>query len=120
MGTYKQEYGSAASNAGSFFAGVLAGGLIGAGAMLLLAPQSGKKTRDQIQLEGLELRDRVTESVEDTVAQTRGKAHQIMDGVHKQAKELKQRGQDMLDEQKEVVSQAVEAEKTAIHNAANA
>ena len=119
MGTYKREYGNAANNAGTFLAGVLAGGLIGAGAMLLLAPQSGKKTRDQIQHDGLELRDRVTESMEDTVTQTRSKARQIMDGMQKKAKELQQRGQDMFDEQKEVVSQVVEAEKTALHNIAN-
>jgi gas vesicle protein len=120
MGTYKHEYGNFASNAGTFLAGVLAGGLIGAGAMLLLAPQSGKKTRDQIQHEGVELRDRVTETVEDTVAQSRGRARRIMDDVTRQAKELKQRGQDIFDEQKEVVSQVVEAEKTAIHNASSA
>jgi len=120
MGTYKREYGNAANNAGTFLAGVLAGGLIGAGAMLLLAPQSGKKTRDQIQHEGVELRDRVTESVEDTVAEGRGRARRIMDDVTRQAKELRRRGQDMLEEQKEVVSQAVESEKTAIHNATKA
>jgi hypothetical protein len=43
-----------------------------------------------------------------------------MDGMQKKAKELQQRGQDMFDEQKEVVSQVVEAEKTAIHNASSA
>ena len=119
MGNYKQEHGYPVNNAGGFFAGLLAGGLIGAGAMLLLAPQSGKKMRDQIQHEGLELRDRVTETVEDTVAQTRGKARRVMAGVQKQTKELQQRGQDMLDEQKEVVSQVVKAEKTALHNISN-
>ena len=74
------------------------------GTMLLLAPQSGKRTRAQIQQEGLELRDQVTETVEDAVAQARGKAHQVAARVHKQTRELQQRGQDMLGEQKEVVS----------------
>jgi len=37
------------SNAKPVLAGLLIGGLAGAGAMLLLAPQSGKETRAQIQ-----------------------------------------------------------------------
>ena len=51
--------------------GMLIGGLAGAVAMLLLAPQSGEDTRMQIQEKGIELRDRTTEMVEDVVAQVR-------------------------------------------------
>ena len=40
----------------SFVAGLLVGGLSGAGAMLLLAPQSGKKMRAQIQKKSNDLR----------------------------------------------------------------
>ena len=119
MSTNGHTHGYLANNAGGFFAGLLMGGLIGAGSMLLLAPQSGKRTRAQIQKEGLELRDQVVETVEDTVAQARGQVHRVADRVHKQTKELQQRGQDMLDEQMEVVSAVVEAEKTAVHNIAN-
>ena len=92
------------------------GGLAGAGAMLSLAPQSGKKTRAQIRQESIELRGQTVKSVEGAVAQARGKARRITAGVQRQTRELQQRGQDMLDEQREVVSQVVEAEKTAVHN----
>jgi gas vesicle protein len=116
MNVNKQEHSYVMSQAGGFFAGLLAGVLIGAGMMLLLAPQSGKKTRAKIQHEGMELRDRVTETVEDAVAQTRDKADRIATRVHKQAEELQQRGQDALDEQMDVMSHVVEAEKTAVRN----
>jgi gas vesicle protein len=119
MSTNGHTHGYLANNTGGFFAGLLMGGLIGAGSMLLLAPQSGKKTRAQIQHGSLELRDQVVETVEDTVAQARGQARRVAAGVQRQTKELQQRGQDMFDEQREVVSQVVEAEKTAVHNIAN-
>lgn len=116
MNTHEQEHGYVMSQAGGFFTGLLAGCLIGAGTMLLLAPQSGKRTRAKIQHEGMELRDRVTETVEDAVAQTRDKADQVTSLVHKQAEALQQRGQDALDEHMDVVSDVVEAKKTAVRN----
>ena len=66
-----------------FLAGLLAGGLIGAGAMLLLAPQSGKRTRAKIQRKSAELRKQTADTVEDSLAQARAKAGQITDDVRK-------------------------------------
>jgi gas vesicle protein len=43
---------------GSFLAGVLIGGLVGAAAALLFAPQSGEETRTQIRDKSIEIRDR--------------------------------------------------------------
>lgn len=97
-----------------FLAGLLIGGLAGAGAMLLLAPQSGKSTRTQIQEKSIELRDQTMKSMEDTITQVRGKANQITSNLSKQAEELQQRGQEMLDKQKERWSPVVEAGKTAV------
>lgn len=75
-----------------FAAGLLAGsiiaGLAGAGAMLLLAPQSGEQTRAKLQQQGLKLR---YWAVGD-------KTHQLTDDVDEQAEELAQRSQVMLDE----------------------
>ena len=88
-------------------AGLLVGALAGAGAMLLLAPQSGKKTRAQIQQNSIELRDQTVKTVEGAAAQARGKARQITDGVREQAGELQQRGQDVLDRKRGQLSETL-------------
>jgi gas vesicle protein len=114
MNNNGQEHETGTNNAWSFLAGLLMGGLAGAAAMLLLAPQSGKKTRAQIQRKSIELRDQTTEAVEDAVAQAGVKARQITADVHEQAEALQQRGQDMFDEQRKRLSTVVEAGKTAV------
>ena len=96
MENYKRN-GNSAKYGWGLLAGLLVGGLAGATAMLLLAPQSGKKTRAQIQQNSIELRDQTVKTVEGAVAQARGKARQITDDVREQAGELQQRGQDVLD-----------------------
>jgi gas vesicle protein len=48
--------------------GLLIGGLAGFGAMLLLAPQSGKNTRAQIKQKSSELQGRATNTFDDLVA----------------------------------------------------
>ena len=77
-------------------AGSLIGGLAGATAMLLLAPQSGKRTRAKLQKQSNELREQAADTVEGAVDQARGAARQITHDVRKQAVELEQRGQAIL------------------------
>lgn len=96
--------------------GLLVGGLAGAVAMLLLAPQSGKKTRKQIEEKSIELRDRTTDLVEDTMSQVRSRANKIMTSGRKNIKELKHQGQELAVEQLEHVSDAVKAGKKAIQS----
>jgi gas vesicle protein len=50
---------------GSFLAGFVIGGLIGAGVALLMAPQSGEETRALIADKSIELRDRAAETAGD-------------------------------------------------------
>ena len=90
--------------AGSFLAGLVVGGLAGAGAMLLLAPQSGERTRAEIQQKGMELRDQTVETVENTMADARIKARQITDPARKQAEQLQQHDQETYEEQRNLVS----------------
>jgi gas vesicle protein len=98
-----------------FIGGVIVGALAGAAAMLLTAPQSGKKTRKQLRRKGQDLRDQTAETIEDGVKQVRTMAHQVTTRLHKQAEELQQRGQDVLDHQKERWAPVVEASKTAVN-----
>ena len=71
------EYTNPTNNALGILGGMLIGALVGAVAMLLLAPQSGKDTRRQMQEKGIELRDRTTEMVGDTLAQVRSNPNKV-------------------------------------------
>ncbi len=104
-----QEYKYPINNSLGVLGGMLIGALAGAVTMLLLAPQSGKDTRKQIQEKGIELRDRTTEMVEDTIAQVRTKANTITTGA-------KDYGQKLAVEQLENVSEAAQAGKKAIQS----
>jgi len=97
MDNHNYEHENDLNQFGAFVAGLLIGALAGAVAMLLLAPQSGKKTRTKIQQKSIELREQTAGAVEDAVAQARTKARQIRAGVHEQAGALEQRGQDVQD-----------------------
>src|SRR5205085_10365862 len=101
------------NTAKGFFAGILVGGLVASAATLLLAPQSGARTRRKIQHAGLELRDQAMSGVEDVMDQARATGRHISAGVHKQAAGLQERGQAIVDEQKERVTALVEAAQKA-------
>jgi gas vesicle protein len=66
---------------GSFLAGFLIGGLIGAATALLMAPQSGEETRAMIREKSIELRDQAMETADEarhraeaTAAEARARA----------------------------------------------
>jgi len=96
--------------------GILIGGLAGAVTMLLLAPQSGKETRNQLQQKSIELRDRTSEIVEDTMAQIRSSVDKISHDGREKIKELKQHGQELAAEQLDHVSEAAQAGKKALQS----
>jgi len=95
---------------------LLIGCLAGAVTMLLLAPQSGKRTRIQIQEKGAELRDRATGMVENAVTQARLDGNKLTRDGRRKAKELLHQGQDLVAEQLEHISDAAKAGKKAIQS----
>jgi len=123
MENYADEHEDHSGNtAMGFVAGMLIGGLAGAGAMLLLAPQSGRRTRVQIQRKSMALRDQAMDSMEEAVEQVRTTSQQITanvqkqgDKLQKQADKMQQRGQHAIDQQKERWAPVVEASQKAVN-----
>lgn len=85
-------------SAGSVVISFLLGGLVGAGVALLLAPKSGRETRQKI----IEMADDVREKAEDYVEQVKGR---VTSAVGK--------GKDFYEEKKSIIASAVEAGKEA-------
>lgn len=97
--------------------GVLVGGLVGALTMLLLAPQSGKNTRLQIQQKAIQLRNRTTGMMDEALAEVRSDRDKIVIGGQAKIKELAQHGREIAVEQLDRLSEAAQAGKQAIQNA---
>jgi len=102
-------------------AGLLVGALIGAAAMLMFAPQSGKRTRKLIRKRAMALRHQVGETAEDA----RERAEEALDDALERAKDagdevrgrvehIQRRGQKTLEEQKQRVVSAVDAGRNAV------
>jgi gas vesicle protein len=104
------------NNMWGILAALMVGGLFGAGVMLFLAPQSGKKTRAKIRQKGMELLDETSEVVDDAKLLAEDKVRQIRLGVRKQTKELGRQGQALLDEQRSRLATIFEAGKVAVHD----
>jgi gas vesicle protein len=101
-----------------FVAGLTLGSVISAVVMLLVAPQSGKKTRRQIRRKGKKLQRQASEAVDDTVAQVRVKARHVSDRIHDQAEALQERGQEAVEHQKERWAPVAKAAEKAVANGA--
>jgi gas vesicle protein len=101
-------------NPRNFLAGVLLGGLAGAGTMLLLAPRSGKKTRAKLEKKGQKLSKQTAKTIEGSVNQVRARANEVTTNLQDQVDGLQQHGQDVVDAQKERWASVVEAGKTAV------
>jgi gas vesicle protein len=94
-------------NVAGVLVGMLVGGLAGAVTMLLLAPQSGADTRKQIQEKSIELRDRTSGIMEDTLAQVRTSAQKLQMSA-------KDYGKLQAAEQLDNLSEAAQAGKKAV------
>ena len=98
--------------------GFLVGSVIGVATALLFAPRSGEETRAEIRDRAVDLRDRTTETVKDTVSQAKSKAYEIKDTVtdtvREKAEELKQRGKHTVSRKLDDVSEAAESGKKKV------
>ena len=122
MDTQNQEFELVEKQSGhaiTFLTGMVVGGLVGAVTMLLMAPQTGEKTRIELQGGALELRDRTASTMKDTITQVKAKANQIKADVQIKAQDLGHQGQDLLIKQLDNVSHAAEAGKKAIQGSTN-
>lgn len=97
--------------------GMLIGALVGAVAMLLFAPNSGKRTRDLIRRKSSKVRDRTNEMFDDAVAQARSESHEIADAVRDKAGQLKQHSQDKVVVQLKRASSALDTGIAAVKDA---
>jgi gas vesicle protein len=90
------EYDSRLNYLGTFLAGLVLGGLVGAAMAMLMAPASGPDTRRQIREKSLELRAQAEHQVEE---------------ARKRAEEMQERSRVVLEEQKAKLNQAIEDAK---------
>ena len=108
---------------GAFLVGFIEGGVSGAIAALLLAPQSGEETRTMIKDKTIELRDQAAATVEETLAKAEKaaneavkKAETLLEQAKKKAAEVAEQGQVALEESKAKISKmakpAAKAEKS--------
>ena len=89
-----------------FFAGLVMGGLVGAGLALLLAPQSGEEIRSQIRDKSFELKDGAVESLA-------GAGHRAQE----QVAVWQEKGQEVteaISRSKDSISQAVSQSKDRV------
>ena len=94
---------------GAFLAGLLLGGLVGAGVALFLAPQSGEETREMIRERGIELKSRAEEAAGGLRTRAEGAIREGRQGVEDAASGLRTRAEGAIREGRRGVEDAVEA-----------
>jgi len=94
---------------GAFLVGFIVGGLTGAVASLLLAPQSGEETRALIKDKSIELRDKASVTAEQALAKAEAAAAEARARADELGKELKSRGESAYADVKARGKSAIEA-----------
>jgi gas vesicle protein len=109
---------------GAFLVGFIVGGLTGAVAALLFAPQSGEETRAVIKERSIELRDKATVEAEEAwkraemaAIDARNKAEELSRQAMAQGEEItlkaRKRGEELIETTKETVKKAAKFNKPA-------
>jgi gas vesicle protein len=100
---------------GAFLIGFVVGGVAGAVAALLLAPQSGEETRNMIKDKSIELRDKAAEQADMLAKKASDQANVVAKKATEQANlvakkagevtaEARSRGKDLVESAKKVVA----------------
>lgn len=95
--------------AGSTLFAFFLGGLVGAGVALLLAPKSGSETRQMIK----EYAGEAKGKAEGYLEKAKGSATTVVDKVKEGAASVLEKGKEFVEEQKTILTSAVEAGKDA-------
>lgn len=98
-----------AEDFGAFLVGLVLGGLVGALAALLLAPQSGEETRVLIRDKSIELRDAAATTADDAIT----KAEAALDDARVRATDLREKGASILGEQRSQLETAMTNDEDA-------
>ena len=98
---------------GAFLLGFVIGGLAGAVASLLLAPQSGEETRAVIKTRAIEIRDKAETSLEETYAQAEAAAAEARARFEELAQVAKERADEIRVKGTQVVGQLKKVESDA-------
>lgn len=85
-------------SAGPLIFSFFLGGLIGAGVALLLAPKSGRETREKIK---------------ELAVEAKGKAEEVLEQVKGKVTSVVEKGKEVIEEKKSILSTAIEAGKEA-------
>ena len=89
------------------------GGLVGAATALILAPQSGEETREQIRQRAVEIQGRA----EDTLSDARAKAEAVAADVRRRAEDLQVQSKTVLEEGQKQLQKAADATRKAAASA---
>jgi len=98
------------SNPAALFAGMMVGGLVGAGVALLTAPRSGEETRTIIRQKSIELKDLAA----DTIEETRARAGELAQTGKERVAEMTKRGQEAIAEKSNGVKKVFSGLKEGI------
>ena len=98
----------------SWLSGFLFGSAIGVGIALLSAPQSGEMTRFMIRERGKQVKDQVRTTIEDGRQRATTLADDVSSQLRYRTSRLKEVGQDVLDEQRQVIQRSARKAKQAI------
>ncbi len=105
MNHTKDEMYAAEEGGAGFLSGLLVGGVIGAVAAVLLAPNSGRATREQLREKGYEIRDRIQQATSDL----QGQARTVTEDVKEKAQTFVEDAQTMMDQRRDQVSRVADA-----------